>query len=198
MLNGRLSKLNSAIEQCLYTSKTKEIDSNQALSMVHFLLRQTSAVEGIVYVIGNGGSAGIASHFSTDLLRTLEIGSVTLFDSNHLTCFSNDFGYERVFEMPLRRLLRPKDLLIAISSSGKSENILRGVQVANEIKAPVVTFSGFSFDNPLRGLGDLNFWIESSDYGLVEMSHFVLLHTIIDTFEKCKVKSKNLTLSSNP
>jgi D-sedoheptulose 7-phosphate isomerase len=160
--------------------------------MFHFLLQQVNKVEGITYVIGNGGSAGIASHFSTDLLRTLKLSSATLSDSNMLTCFANDFGYENVYKIPLLRNLRSHDLLVAISSSGKSQNIIDAVQVAKEKKVSVITLSGFSAHNPLRRLGDLNFWLNSNDYGLVETGHFFLLHTVVDT---CKVKSENLTTS---
>ncbi len=140
--------------------------------------------DGIVYFIGNGGSAGIASHFSNDLMKALKIPSQTLFDSNLMTCLSNDIGYENVFSYPLERLLKSNDLLIAISSSGKSPNILNGAQVALHKKVPLMTFTGFLGDNPLRTLGALNFWINRKDYGLVETAHFFLLHTIVDLWNK--------------
>lgn len=187
MFSKRLEQLNQVIERCEYTLSSRTTHESQvvnpsaALEMVHFLLYQVNKVEGIVYVIGNGGSSAIASHFCTDLLRTLEIPAATFSDASNLTCFANDFGYENVYKLPLLRNLRENDLLVAISSSGKSENILNAVQVASEKKVPVVTLSGFAHDNPLRNLGDLNFWIDSSDYGLVETAHFFLLHTVIDT-----------------
>lgn len=184
MFDKRFSQLDQTVKKCVYSSRTKIITSDEALAMAHFLLKQAKAVEGIIYVIGNGGSAGIASHFMNDLLRTLNLAAATLSDSNLLTCFSNDYGYEKVYELPLRHLMRPKDLLVALSSSGQSENILRAAQVAKELKAPLITLSGFAAENPLRQLGDLNFWVESCDYGLVEMSHFFLLHTIVDTFSR--------------
>lgn len=190
MFDKRLTQLNETIAGCVFSTRTKTIASDEALAMAHFLLRQANAVEGIVYVIGNGGSAGIASHFMNDLLRTLNIGAMTLSDSNLLTCFSNDFGYEKVYELPLKLLMRPKDLLVAISSSGQSENIVRAAKGAKEIKASVITFSGFATDNPLREIGDLNFWVESCDYGLVEMSHFFLLHTLVDTFSRAGVNAR--------
>jgi D-sedoheptulose 7-phosphate isomerase len=192
MFKDRLNELTQVIDKCVYATHSEVINAQEALEMAHFLLYQVSKVEGIVYVIGNGGSAGIASHFCTDLLRTLEIAAATLTDPNLLTCFANDCGYENVYKIPLQRNLRSHDLLIAISSSGKSPNIIEAVKVAKEKKTSVISFSGFSPQNPLRRLGDLNFWLESNDYGLVETGHFFLLHTIVDT---CKIKSERLATS---
>lgn len=193
MFSARLNELSGVIETSAYTTQNATITPTEALEMAHFLLHQVSKVHGIVYVIGNGGSAGIASHFCTDLLRTLEMSAATLSDSNIITCFANDFGYENVYKIPLSRNLRPQDLLVAISSSGRSQNIIEGVMAAKERKIPVITLSGFSPLNPLRRLGDLNFWLESDDYGLVETGHFFLLHTIVDT---CKIKSNSLAKSA--
>lgn len=192
MFKKRLNELTDVVDNCLYSTHSEMINAEEALEMAHFLLYQVTKIEGIVYVIGNGGSAGLASHFCTDLLRTLKIPAATLSDTNVLTCFANDFGYENVYKMPLQRNLRSHDLLVAISSSGKSTNIIEAVKVAKEKKTSVISLSGFAANNPLRRLGDLNFWLDSNDYGLVETGHFFLLHTIVDT---CKIKSENFTAS---
>jgi len=192
VFKNRLNALSEVLNKCIYSTHAEVINAHEALEMAHFLLYQVTKVEGIVYVIGNGGSSGIASHFCTDLLRTLQIAAATFSDSNILTCFANDFGYENVYKMPLIRNLRSHDLLVAISSSGKSLNIVEAVKVAKEKKTSVISLSGFSSNNPLRKLGDLNFWLDSYDYGLVETGHFFLLHTIVDT---CKIKSESLTTS---
>lgn len=131
-------------------------------------------------MIGNGGSAGIASHFHTDLVKTLKIPAQTLYDANLMTCLGNDYGYEHIFSSSLQLVMRPQDLLVAISSSGKSPNILNAAKTAREKKAGLFTLSGFAEDNPLRQIGDLNYYINIADYGLVETGHFFLLHTIID------------------
>ncbi len=200
MFNKRFNELGEKVNSCIYSTHTEPISGEEALQMAHFLLRQVSKVEGIVYVIGNGGSAGIASHFCTDLLRTLEISAATLSDSNILTCFANDFGYENVYKIPLLRNLKSKDFLVAISSSGKSPNIVEAAKVAREKRTPIMTLTGFSPFNPLRTLGDLNFYLDSQDYGLVEMGHFFLLHTIIDAWKtqyqiRSETKSENWTKS---
>lgn len=184
MFSHRLHELNSAIATCSYSTQLKTIEENEALERAFQLLSRSRMDHGIVYVIGNGGSAGIASHFSSDLMKALRIPSQTLYDSNLMTCLSNDTGYENVFSYPLERLLKPADLLVSISSSGKSPNILKAVQVAISKTVPIITLSGFSENNPLRKSGDLNFWINRSDYGLIETAHFFLLHTIVDSWAK--------------
>ena|SRR3989338_2676202 len=180
MFSSRFQDLSQAIDSCVYTAQGSLLTPSDAFHLARSLLSQSN----IVYVVGNGGSAGIASHFSTDLIKTLQIPSQTLYDSNLVTCLSNDWGYDTVFSYPLGKLLKPGDLLVAISSSGKSPNIIQAVNTAAQQKIKIITLSGFSNANPLRALGDLNFWIDRSDYGLVETSHFFLLHTIIDLWNK--------------
>jgi D-sedoheptulose 7-phosphate isomerase len=180
VFSERFQELDIALSSCIYSTPSGEISEEMALELTHQKLFETKDNNGIVYVIGNGGSAGIASHFSTDLMRTLGLASQTLYDSNLITCLSNDLGYENVFSYQLLKLLKPSDLLIAISSSGKSPNILRAVEAASTKSTPVITLSGFSKENPLRKTGLLNFWIDSFDYGLVETTHFFQLHTVID------------------
>ena len=182
MIDNRLKILNEKIENCIPTYKNTPITINQALNTAQLLILKAKQSSGIVYLIGNGGSAGIASHFCTDLIRTLNIPASTLFDSSVTTCLSNDFGYESVFEKQLNLVLKKQDLLIAISSSGKSKNILSAVDIALKKQAKVITLSGFAKNNVLRSKGDLNFYLQSTDYGLIEMGHFFLLHTLIDTW----------------
>ncbi len=178
----RFQELARAIEECSYTTQDQNINEQDAMDIGHHFIKKTNSEGGIIYVIGNGGSAGIASHFSNDLMKALQIPSQTLYDSNLMTCLSNDIGYDQVFSYPLERLMKPQDLLVAISSSGKSQNILKAVEIANSRKAFVVTFSGFSSSNPLRWMGSLNFWVNRTDYGLVETAHFFLLHALIDAW----------------
>ena len=184
MFHARFEELATSVRECVYTSMDGDLTGEQALERSHELLRQTKQHGGIVYVIGNGGSAGIASHFCNDLMKSLQVPSQTLYDTNLLTCLANDIGYENAFAYSLQRLLKPHDLLVAISSSGKSANILNAVFVARARHTPVITLSGFAEANPLRTLGHLNFWIDRKDYGIVETAHFFLLHTIVDCWNK--------------
>lgn len=181
MFNSRIDELQELIYRCHYTKENENVQPEEALKYAQFLLSEVVKNKGLVYVIGNGGSSGIASHFCTDLIKALEVPSCTLTDPGVLTCIGNDLGYEHVYSMQLKQNLREKDLLVAISSSGKSPNILNAVKVAKEKKASIMTLSGFSAENPLRDAGKLNFWVNSHDYGMVETAHFFLLHTIVDS-----------------
>ncbi len=133
-----------------------------------------------VIFVGNGGSAGIASHMATDWLKNGGFAALCFNDSAMLTCISNDLGYDQVFALPLQRHGRKDDLLFAISSSGKSESILNAAAAARSASMKVVTLSGFGADNPLRRLGDLNFWVPDGHYGFVEIAHLTLCHAILD------------------
>lgn len=133
-----------------------------------------------VMLIGNGGSAAIANHIATDLLNNAAISAITFNDPSILTCIGNDFGYARVFQRPIEGLARAGDILFSISSSGKSENILRATKKAKSKGCFVITFSGFSKNNPLKKLGKINFYVPSKSYGHVEIVHLAICHLIAD------------------
>lgn len=130
--------------------------------------------------IGNGGSAAIASHMANDFTKNAGLPGICFNDGAALTCMGNDFGYEQVFSKQIEFHARPGSVLFAISSSGSSKNILRGVEAARAKGCAVVTMSGFSPSNPLRALGDVNFYLNSSDYGLVEVGHTALIHAVVN------------------
>ncbi len=132
-------------------------------------------------IFGNGGSAAIASHFSVDLTKNANIRCVNYNEADLITCFANDYGFERWVEKTVDFYGDAGDLLILISSSGSSENMLNGVRAARTGKfRAVVTFSGFDENNPLGQLGDINFWINSRAYNFVENVHQMWLLAIVD------------------
>lgn len=130
--------------------------------------------------IGNGGSASIASHMATDFLKNGGIPAIAFNDASLITCLSNDLGYENVFKKPIEMLAGKGDLLVSISSSGRSANILQATQAAKKKLCSIVTLSGFDSDNPLRKMGDINFYVKSRSYGYVEITHLTLLHCLLD------------------
>jgi len=134
-----------------------------------------------IMIVGNGGSQAIASHLQTDLCSAVGIRAMVFDGPGTLTALSNDHGYESVFERPIRLWANPGDLLLAISSSGKSENILRAAESARGRDCRVITLSGFRPDNPLRRLGSVNFYVPSETYGLVELAHAALAHFLADS-----------------
>ena len=140
-----------------------------------------------IMIIGNGGSAAIAAHQALDYVRSCNIRAMSFDNPSLLTCMSNDFGYERIYEKLIENYADEDDVLIAISSSGKSLNIMNGVNKAIEKGCKVVTLSGFKEDNPLRKLGIYNFYVPSLSYGHVEMIHSLLLHCVVDYIKESTV-----------
>jgi D-sedoheptulose 7-phosphate isomerase len=141
---------------------------------------RTRAEKARVFFIGNGGSAAIASHMATDWMKNGGFAATAFNDATQQTCLANDLGFEQVFALPISRHARPGDLLIAISSSGNSANILAGVAAARSAGAGVLTLSGFSPDNALRRCGDMNFYVPDHTYGFVEIIHLAICHALLD------------------
>ena len=155
------------------------VDSTQLESVVD-KLEATRRASGKVILIGNGGSAAMAAHVSVDLTKAARIRAITFNEANLLTCFANDYGYEHWVSEALKAYADPQDLVILISSSGKSPNIVNGAKEARSQGLGIVTLSGFSHDNPLRSLGDVNLWCDSVSYNIVEMTHHVWLLAAVD------------------
>jgi len=156
------------------------LSQSEAVSTVIGWARTTHAAGRKLMFIGNGGSAGICSHMATDYSKNGGMRSLAFNDGSMLTCLGNDLGYENVFAKQIDLHAVEGDLLIAISSGGKSKNILEAVGVARRRGCRVVTLSGFGADNPLRKLGDMNFYLGSDQYGYVEVGHLAILHAILD------------------
>ena len=132
----------------------------------------------------------MASHVAVDFTKAAGIRAVNFNEADLITCFANDYGYEHWTEKALEAYADPGDLAILISSSGKSQNILNAAKKANEMGLSAITVSGFLTDNPLRKLGDLNLWVDSTEYNIVEMTHHVWLVAIIDYLIETKKLSQ--------
>lgn len=175
------SQLGSLFKETQVTdAKGAPLELSQGIREAIDLIQGQSARGKKIIFIGNGGSSSIASHQATDFLKNGGIKAIAFTDPSLLTCISNDLGYPRVFEVPIKMLAEGEDVLVAISSSGRSENILRGVEAARGKGCEVITMSGFTADNPLRKTGRLNFYVPSDSYGYVEISHLTLCHCILD------------------
>ena len=133
-----------------------------------------------IILVGNGGSAAIASHLTVDFINAAKIKALNFTDSGIITCFANDYGYENWVAKALELYADVGDVVILISSSGQSKNILVGADKAKSMGVGVVTLSGFSSNNPLRELGDINLWVDSDAYNIVEMTHHIWLLAIVD------------------
>jgi D-sedoheptulose 7-phosphate isomerase len=142
--------------------------------------RATHAAGNKLIFVGNGGSAAIASHMATDYSKNGGVRSLAFNDASMLTCLGNDLGYDRVFAKQIELHARSGDLVIAISSSGRSANILNAVDAAAAAGCTIATMSGFTPDNPLRRKGEWNFFVASDRYGFVEIGHLTICHAVLD------------------
>ena len=134
-----------------------------------------------VIIFGNGGSDAIASHFSLDLTKNSRIRCVNFNESSLLTCFSNDYGYENWVKKALEFHANPKDLIILISSSGESKNMINACKFALRKKYfPIITLTGFKKNNSLSKLGHINFWVNSKTYNHIENTHQFMLLSLVD------------------
>lgn len=161
------------------SSHIENIDENELVSAANLIL--TASKNGKkVLVAGNGGSAAMASHVCVDLVKAAEIRAVNFNEADLITCFANDYGYENWVSRAIEAYADKGDVIILISSSGQSENIINAAKKANEMDLSLITLSGFLSSNPLRNFGDINFWLDSNQYNYVEMTHHIWLLAIID------------------
>ena len=133
-----------------------------------------------VIIAGNGGSAAMASHVTVDFTKQGNVRTINFNESDLITCFANDYGFEHYIEKALEAYADDGDLVILISSSGNSVNMLNAAGTAKEKGLKVVTFTGFSSENPLKKLGDINFWLDSKAYNIVENTHQIWLLMLCD------------------
>ncbi len=133
-----------------------------------------------VILVGNGGSAAIASHVAVDLTKAARVRAINFNEADLITCFGNDYGYENWMGKALEFYGDSGDVAVIISSSGQSQNVVIGAKTARDLGLHVVTLSGFHSDNPLRALGDLNLWVKSESYNVVETTHQSWLLAVID------------------
>ncbi len=174
-------KLKSNIDAITTTDQNgKTIDFPTGVEIASQLIIERTSIGNKLMFIGNGASAAISSHMSTDFWKNGGMRAVAFNDSSLLTCIGNDYGYEFLFEKPVEMFAEQGDILMAISSSGSSANILNGANAARKKECKVITFSGFRADNPLRKLGDINFYVPVDEYGPVEIVHHSICHCILD------------------
>lgn len=174
-----------------FFKQTEAIDVNgqeltffESLEKAAMKMMEANANGNKVIFVGNGGSATVASHKALDYWLTAKIKAMAYADASYLTCFSNDFGYENVYVKHLELFAKKGDILVAISSSGNSENIVQACQTARRLGCLVYTCSGFKNDNRLRKLGDLNFYTPVEHYNLVETLHLLICDSIMEVILK--------------
>lgn len=134
-----------------------------------------------VYIYGNGGSAGIASHVAVDFIKACKKPCLTFYDPSLVTCFSNDYGFENYVVECIKKFVLSSDVVILISSSGSSKNILKAANYCIKKKINYVSLSGFSPKNPLAKMqSNFHFHVNSDNYNVVEAIHLLFLLAVIE------------------
>jgi len=157
------------------------LNISEDLISIKKAILEADKVNKKVMIFGNGGSASIASHFTVDLTKMAKKRCVNLNEANFITCFANDYGYENWVARAIEFYADEGDVLILISSSGRSENMLNAVDAGRAKKiSSIITLSGFDDKNPLRSKGDINLWLDSHSYNYVENIHQIWLLSVVD------------------
>ncbi len=156
-------------------------DLIQKITSTKEIFIKTKKTNNKILIFGNGGSAAIASHVAVDLTKNAKVRAVNFNEADLITCFSNDYGYERWVEKTIDFYADKNDILVLISSSGQSLNMINACKAARNKKiSKIITFSGHKKNNPLSKQGDINFWVDSKAYNFVENIHQLWLLTIVD------------------
>lgn len=176
-----ITKIIKLLHKIEISTKVKVLYSyDGGIKEIFQFLRQCKDERNTLFICGNGGSAGIAQHMTGDFLKNGGFRTFSMYGQPTITCISNDLSYEYVFCKQLELLAKKDDLLIAISSSGNSENIIKAVKTMKKIGGKVITFSGFKSDNKLKTLGDINVYVPVEHYGMVESIHNLILQQLVD------------------
>ena len=176
------------MEECQYLDRyfrhlTEQLTANDVReNLIAFkdLILTTYALGNKMIIAGNGGSASIASHCAIDFTKAAGIRCVNFNEASLITCLANDYGYEHWLEKALEFYADDRDLVVLISSSGRSMNVIRAADYAVQRKLSLVTFTGFAPSNPLRARGNVNFWLKSRSYNIIETCHQSWLLSVCD------------------
>jgi D-sedoheptulose 7-phosphate isomerase len=158
-------------------------DNNLINDLNYFseLLKEVHSKGKKAIIVGNGGSAAIASHFSVDLTKNARIRCINFNEADLITCFANDYGFDNWIKHAVDFYGDKGDVFIGISSSGESKDIIKGCISARENNfSKIVTFSGFEKNNKLKKCGDLKFWVDSRAYNMIENIHQFWLLSVVD------------------
>ena len=183
--------LNSYFQNITSLAIPDETTLNQLVECKNILL-SSQKTRNKILIFGNGGSAAIASHFSVDITKNCGLRCINFNESDLITCFSNDYGYENWMKEAVNFYGDKGDVIILISSSGQSKNLINAAAEAKKKKfSKIITFTGFKKDNPLSKKGNINIWINSMSYNFVENITQIWLLSIVDLIVgKKEFKSK--------
>lgn len=176
-----INKLIHTLEKTrIYVKNDMELNYDAGIQTLAACFTRHKMAGTQIFFIGNGGSSAIASHMTADFMKNGGMKTYSLYDNAVTTCMGNDYGYDFVFSRPLEFLGQKNDLLVAVSSSGNSQNIINAIKTANEKNMETITFTGFRKDNIAKQLGTINVHVPSEKYGIVESIHNLMLQQVVD------------------
>lgn len=159
---------------------------NEAINAKKIILESSANSKKLIFA-GNGASASIANHASLDFTKQGKIKSVNFNESAFITAFANDFGYENWLSKCIEIHGNKNDLLILISCSGNSKNLIKAQQKAKKKKINVISLTGCKKNNKLNSSKNIcKIWINSNKYNVIEIIHHTILLSIIDRLMKKK------------
>ena len=154
------------------------------LILVANMIKKNSSKNRKLFFIGNGAGAAIASHLSLDMNKQAKIQSICINDSTLLSAYSNDLGFENSYAEILRTQIKPKDILIVFSVSGTSKNLLNAVEFSKSKNVNIISITGCNSNNPIKLSSDIDFWIDSYAYNIVECIGMIWLTSVVDLIIK--------------
>lgn len=187
MINSRLAEnYKSKVNKLIKAMNTKEINN------LCKIIKKTSKNKGNIFVFGNGGSSSTANHFANDMTKNAKIKTFCFSNDNLITCYSNDYGYKNWVKKTIEHYAKPGDLVIFISVSGNSENIIRGAKFCKSNKIQSFSLTGLKKNNKLNMVSDNFIWINSSSYNQTEIIHHMILLISVDILIGRDVYKTNL------
>jgi len=182
MDNQYLNQLIGKLENTqIWKGQTERCKSySEGIELLVDMFTKHKIKQNQLFFIGNGGSSAIASHMTADFMKNGGMNTYNLYDNAVTTCMGNDYGYEYIFSKPMEFLVRENDLVVAISSSGNSQNIINAIGTARRKMADVITFTGFQQDNKAKQAGDVNVYVPCDRFGIVESIHNLMLQQVVD------------------
>ena len=161
---------------------SSDIDNLKKLRSLTKLFLKCSNKKKKIILIGNGGSASTASHVAVDLSKNANVRAINFNEPNLITCLSNDYGYENYFKEALKKYADNGDLIVFISCSGESKNLINALNFSKKKKFKCITFTGRSKINTLKrsNKSGINFWVNSNSYNIIETVHMMWLLSIVD------------------
>ena len=167
-----------------YFSEHKKIVDNFNLNEISKLLKKLKNFKKKIIIFGNGGSANIANHIANDLTNASKIKAISFSDIGMITCYTNDYGFENWVTKAIEYHYEKGDIIILISSSGMSMNMVNAALKCKKEKKYFVTLSGFNKKNKLFKFGNCRFFVNSKSYNHVELAHMQILMSIVDFAKK--------------